>query len=82
MKNHPMFDMSKVIRATERKPIWFWRLINWWRRIIGRDRYYVGVDYAKAGESDCWAKAVYDTKTGTITILEIGCGVPMGRVLK
>ena len=47
------------------------RLFDWWRRISLRDRDCVLAVYlAKDGEH--WAKASYDPKTGTYTVLEIG----------
>jgi hypothetical protein len=76
MENQPMFDTSKIVRATGRKPRFLWRLVGWWRRITGRDRYHVGIDYAEDGGPDYWCKAVYDTRTGVTTILEMGRGQP------
>ena len=74
MKTQPVFDTSKILIVTERKPRCLWRLVNWWRRITGRYRYHVEIDYAKDG--DYWCKAVYDTWTGITTILEVGRGKP------
>jgi hypothetical protein len=76
MENQPMFDTSKIVRATGRKPRCLWRLVSWWRRITGRDRYHVGIDYADDGSPDYWCKAVHDTRTGVTTILEMGRGQP------
>ena len=76
MKNNNAPSVDGTPEKQPREARWVWRLVSWWRRITGRDRYHVGIDYAKDGEPDHWCKAVYDTKTGVTTILEMGRGEP------
>lgn len=69
-----MFSDEIIKRATVQpaNPRWLERVVSWWRRITGRDRYYIGIDYADDGSPDYWCKAVQDTRTGVTTILETG----------
>ena len=53
------------------------RLVSWWRRITGRERYYIGYDHGCGkGDRAVWTKCSVDTKTGIITMLEYGYGEP------
>jgi hypothetical protein len=72
-----MFSDEILKRATVQpaKPRWLERVVSWWRRTTGRDRYYIGTD--PAADGGCyWVKSVYDTKTGIITVLETGKSEP------
>ena len=47
-------------------------VVGWWRRITGRDRYYMGYDPAYESDKAAWCICRVDTKTGVTTVLESG----------
>jgi len=51
-------------------------VVGWWRRITGRDRYYMGYDPAYESDKAAWCICRVDTKTGVTTVLESGIGEP------
>ena len=55
----------------------FERVVSWWRRTTGRDKYYIGFDPGCGkGDKAVWTKCRVDTKTGITTMLEYGFGEP------
>lgn len=72
-----MFSHELLKRAIcqPAKPRWLERMVSWWRRITGRDRYYMGTDPGN-GDSAAWCVMKRDTKTGLLTVVECGTGEP------
>lgn len=69
-----MFSKELIDRATIKPPRvrWFAQLVSWWRRITGRDKYTISWDCGC--QKSVWLVYKTDTKTGVITIIEIGEG--------
>lgn len=58
---------SKDVNSMIYKITFFGKIVRWWRRLIGRNKYIVGVDIGKG--SDCTVISEYDRKTGMYRVI-------------
>lgn len=69
----PVFSKQLLDRATvPARTKWSERLVDWWRKITKRDRYYV----SRGWGDGWWFMIKHDTKTGISTVVECGKGKP------
>jgi len=65
-----IFDIAKLtIPKRSEFAVGLERFVRWWRRLIGRNKIYIGYDVANGTYTTCVVE--YDSKTGIYTVLDV-----------